>query len=302
MYPIQPPLREDKRSVNVKIAFPQQHQERMPGLEAEMNPRPIAENSEYAGSGRLSGKTAIITGGDSGIGRAVAYAFAKEGADLAILYLNEEQDARETKQRVEQLGRKCFAIPADLRQEKTAKEAVAKAIEGLGKLDILVNNCAVQFLQNCITDITQQQLEDTFQTNVFAHFYVTKAALGAMKCGSCIINTTSVTAYAGSPKLLDYSATKGAVLTFTRSLALQLAEKGIRVNGVAPGPVWTPLIPASFPAAEVETFGADKNTVPMQRAGQPFEIAGCYVFLASDESAYMSGQVLHPNGGQIVNG
>jgi NAD(P)-dependent dehydrogenase (short-subunit alcohol dehydrogenase family) len=301
MYPKTPPAGKDKRTVEVPLAFPQQHQNQMPGEESEMTPRPISENVDYPKGVRLLNKSAVITGGDSGIGRAIAYAFAKEGADVAILYLNEKNDAAETQKHVEELGRKCFPIQADLRQEQPTKQAVEQAVQFLGKLDVLINNCAVQYLQNSIADITEQQLENTFRSNFYSYFFATKAALPYLKEGSCIINTTSITAYAGSPKLLDYSATKGAIVAFTRSLSLSLADKGIRVNAVAPGPTWTPLIPSSFPSAEVETFGGEvEKAIPLKRAGQPFEVAGSFVFLASDESKYMSGQVLHPNGGQIV--
>ena len=302
MYPIMPPIRKDKRTTEATIAFPQQHQDQMPGMEHLMNPRPISENPDCIGHGRLLNKTAIISGGDSGIGRAIAYAYAKEGVDVAILYLNEEEDAQETKKHVEELGRKCFAIPADLRQEQTAKDAVTKAVISLGKLNILVNNCAVSYPKNSLMDITEQQLENTFRTNIFSYFYVAKAALPNLQKGSCIINTASVTAYAGSANLIDYSATKGAIVSFTRSLALSMAGLGVRVNAVAPGPTWTPFIPAAYGSAEVETFGSDSPEISLKRAGQPFEVAGSYVFLASDESMFMTGQVLHPNGGQIVNG
>lgn len=302
MIPQVPTQGSDKRTIDVPLSFPQQHQDCMPGLECNMTPRPISENTSFPAGARLSGKAALITGGDSGIGRAVAYAFAREGADVAIVYLSEDGDAEETQRHVQSMGRQCLSIRADLRQEQAAMDAVQQAVTGLGKLDILVNNCAVQTLQNSIADITEAQLDDTFRTNLYSYFFMTKAALPHLQGGSSILNTTSITAYAGSADLLDYSASKGAILSFTRSLALSLAPQGIRVNGVAPGPVWTPLIPASFAAADVETFGTAPSPPPMGRAGQPFEIAGCYVFLASDEASYISGQVLHPNGGKIVNG
>ena len=264
-----------------------------------MKPRPRAENEKHRGSGKLRNKVAIITGGDSGIGRTVAIAFAKEGADVAILYLEENKDAAETRRRVEETGRKCIAIAGDVGQEEFCQKAVEQAITGLGKIDILVNNAAEQHPQESIEKITQKQLERTFRTNIFSFFFMTKAAMKYLKKGAVIINTTSVTAYKGSPHLLDYSSTKGAITAFTRSLSQALADKGIRVNGVAPGPVWTPLIPSTFPAKEVETFGSD---VPLGRPGQPEEIAPSFVFLASDDSSYMTGQILHPNGGTVVNG
>lgn len=302
MYPIYKYLRKENICNDIFISFPAQHQDRVPGLEYLMNPKPISENSSYIGSNKLKDKVAIITGGDSGIGRAIAYAFAKEGANIAIVYLNEHKDAETTKNRVEEIGRKCLIIPADLRKEAMSVEVVKQVNECFEKIDILVNNHAVQFIQKSITDITEDQLEDTFRTNIFSYFFMTKATLPFLKRGSSIINTTSVTAYAGNPELLDYSSTKGAVLAFTRSLSLSLENQGIRVNGVAPGPIWTPLIPSSYSAKEVETFGTYTSKVPMNRAGQPFEVAPAYVFLASDDSGYMSGQILHPNGGQIVNG
>ena len=278
---------------------PPQHQDRQPGLESEMTPRPQAEDSTYQGSGKLRDKIALITGGDSGIGRAVAIAFAKEGADVAIAYLNEHDDAKETKQKVEQEGRRCVAIAGDIGDEAFCQQAVQQTVDELGKLDILVNNAAEQHPQDSIEKISAEQLERTFRTNIFSMFYLTKAVLPHLQPGSAIINTTSVTAYKGSPQLLDYSSTKGAIVAFTRSLSQSLIEKGIRVNGVAPGPIWTPLIPATFPEEKVESFGAQ---VPMQRAGQPEEIAPSYVFLASDDASYMAGQILHPNGGTVVNG
>ena len=278
---------------------PPQRQNRRPGIESEMRPRPRSEDSGHAGSGKLKNKVAIISGGDSGIGRAVAIAFAKEGADVAILYLNEHSDADETRQEVENEGRQCVAIPGDIGIEDHCRKCVDQVVEKYGKLNILVNNASEQHPQKGIEDITEEQLARTFRTNVFSYFFLTKHSLKHMGEGSCIINTSSVTAYRGSPQLLDYSATKGAEIAFTRSLSLSLADRGIRVNGVAPGPIWTPLIPSTFPPEKVEKFGTD---TPMKRAGQPEEVAPCYVFLASDDSSYMSGQILHVNGGEIVNG
>lgn len=277
---------------------PPQHQEQQPGIESKMTPQPKSDDAKYQGSGKLRDKVALITGGDSGIGRAVAIFFAKEGADVAIAYLNEHNDAKETKRLVEQEGRKCITLAGDVGDESFCQAAVQKTVDELGKLDILVNNAAEQHPQSSIEDISAEQLERTFRTNIFSMFYLSKAALKHLKEGSAIINTTSVTAYKGNEKLLDYSSTKGAIVAFTRSLSQSLAEKKIRVNGVAPGPIWTPLIPATFPEEQVASFG---KQVPMQRAGQPEEVAPCYVFLASDDSSYMSGQILHPNGGVVVN-
>ncbi len=276
---------------------PPQHQDQQPGIEAEMTPRPVAEDPTYRGSGKLQGKVALITGGDSGIGRAVAIAFAREGADVAISYLNEEQDAQETKRQVEEEGRRCATIAGDIGDESHCQQVVQQTVSELGKLDILVNNAAEQHPQDSIEQISAEQLERTFRTNIFSMFFLTKAALAHLGQGSAIINTTSVTAFKGSPQLLDYSSTKGAIVAFTRSLSQSLVEQGIRVNAVAPGPIWTPLIPATFPEDKVGSFGAD---VPMKRPGQPEELAPSYVFLASDDSSYISGQVLHPNGGTIV--
>ena len=278
---------------------PPQHQKRQPGREYKMKPRPRAEDERHRGTGKLQDKVAVITGGDSGIGRAVAIAFAKEGADISIVYLEEKRDANETKRLVEEQGRECVLIEGDVGQEGFCREAVAQTVKEFGKLDILVNNATEQHPQDSIGRITEKQLERTFRTNIFSFFFMVKAAMKHLKKGAVIINTTSVTAYKGSGHLLDYSSTKGAITSFTRSLSQALADKCIRVNGVAPGPVWTPLIPSTFPAKEVETFGSD---VPLGRAGQPEEIAPSYVFLASDDSSYMTGQVLHPNGGTIVNG
>ena len=278
---------------------PPQHQRQQPGREHKMKPRPQAEDEKYRGSGKLQDKVAIITGGDSGIGRAVAIAFAKEGADVSVVYLEEQKDANETKHLVEKHGRKCLLIEGDVGQEDFCRKAVDQTAKQFGRIDILVNNAAEQHPQDSIEKITEKQLERTFRTNIFSFFFMTKAAMKYLKKGAAIINTTSVTAYKGSAHLLDYSSTKGAITSFTRSLSQALADKCIRVNGVAPGPVWTPLIPSTFPAKEVATFGSD---VPLGRAGQPEEIAPSYVFLASDDSSYMTGQVLHPNGGSIVNG
>ncbi len=278
---------------------PPQHQEQQPGSEEEMTPKPKFDDSAHKGSDKLLGKVAIITGGDSGIGRAVAIAFAKEGADVAVMYLNEHEDAEKTQQLVKELGRDCLTIAGDIGDESFCKQAIQQVIDKFGHLDILVNNAAEQHPQESIEDISAEQLERTFRTNIFSMFYLTKAALPHLKEGSAIINTTSVTAYQGSPELLDYSSTKGAIVAFTRSLSKSLVEKGIRVNGVAPGPIWTPLIPATFPEEKVAKFG---KQVPMQRAGQPEEVASCYVFLASNDASYMAGQILHPNGGTVING
>ncbi|MDP5338527.1 MAG: SDR family oxidoreductase [Nodularia sp. (in: cyanobacteria)] len=274
-------------------------QQKPPGKESEMQPKPKADDPQYQGSGKLNNKVALITGGDSGIGRAVAIAFAKEGADVAIVYLNEHDDAKETKHLVEKQGRRVVAIAGDITDETFCQQAVEQTVEQLGKLDILINNAAEQHPKENIEEITKEQLERTFSTNIFSMFYLTKAAMKHLKAGSAIINTTSVTAYKGNAKLLDYSSTKGAIVAFTRSLSQNLVDKEIRVNAVAPGPIWTPLIASTFPADQVATFG---KQVPMQRAGQPEEVAPSYVFLASDDASYMTGQVLHPNGGSIVNG
>ena len=278
---------------------PRQHQQRRPGREHKMKPRPKSDDEKYRGSGKLRNKVAIITGGDSGIGRAVAVAFAKEGADVAIVYLEEHKDANETKRLVEENGRRCLLMSGDVGQEDFCRKAVGQTVKELDKIDILVNNAAEQHPQESIEKITEKQLERTFRTNIFSYFFMTKAAMKYLSKGGAIINTTSVTAYKGSAHLLDYSSTKGAITAFTRSLSQALADKRIRVNGVAPGPIWTPLIPSTFPPEEVETFGSD---VLLGRPGQPEEIAPSYVFLASDDSSYMTGQILHPNGGTVVNG
>ncbi len=286
---------KQKRSVKT---LPPQKQDRQPGLQSDMRPQPTSERPDYQGSDKLRGRVAIITGGDSGIGRAVAVAYAHEGADSLIAYFDEHDDARETVRLVEEAGRRCIAVAGDIGEPDTAAQLVARALEAFGRIDIVVNNAAEQHLEASIEDIDAKQVEKTFRTNVFAMFHLSRAALPHLKRGACIVNTASVTAYRGSPKLLDYSASKGAIVSFTRSLSQQLIERGIRVNAVAPGPIWTPLIPASFDADAVSEFGGD---VPMKRPGQPAEVAPCFVFLASQDSSYMSGQVLHPNGGEIVN-
>lgn len=294
MIPKYPYFGQETKCKQVPITFPPQHQDTQPGLEYVMNPIPISDNPDYKGSGKLTDKVAIITGGDSGIGRAVAIGFAKEGADVAIVYLYERQDAETTQQMVEKYGRRCLLIEGDLRYPDFSVEAVRRTVEHYGKINILVLNQAVQFPQKCIMDITNEQLEDTYRTNIFPHFYMTKAALPYLCSGSSIISTTSVTAYAGAPLLVDYSSTKGAVVSFTRSLSLQLVGCGIRVNAVAPGPIWTPLIVSSYSEEYVKTFGLETL---MKRAGQPFELAPTYIYLASDDSSFVTGQVLHVNGG-----
>ncbi|SDD31191.1 NAD(P)-dependent dehydrogenase, short-chain alcohol dehydrogenase family [Paenibacillus sp. UNCCL117] len=282
-----------------KQTVPPQHQDRQPGLESEMTPKPVAVDRSYKGSGKLQGKVAIITGGDSGIGRAAAVCYAAEGANLAIVYLDEHEDAKETKRLIEEQGGECLLIAGDIGEASFCEEVVKQTVDKFGRLDILVNNAAEQHPQQSLEDISQEQLEKTFRTNIFSMFYLTKAALPLLKEGSAIINTTSVTAYRGHPELLDYASTKGAIVAFTRSLSQNVIEKGIRVNAVAPGPIWTPLIPSTFDAKKTSEHGA---AAPMKRPGQPEELGPAYVFLASDDSSYMAGQVLHLNGGEIING
>ncbi|MFF2090637.1 SDR family oxidoreductase [Paenibacillus sp. NPDC058174] len=296
-FPVYPYIGWERHCTDVPVVFPPQHQNRHPGYEYVMNPRPISDNPAYIGSGKLKDKVAIVTGGDSGIGRAVAIAFAKEGADLVIPYLDEHQDAAETKLMIEKLGRRCVVIAADLRLEEACSSVVALTIKHFGRLNILVNNHGVQFHQPSIMDITQEQLMNTFQTNIISFFSMVKAALPHLQAGSTIVNTSSDTAYSGMANMIDYTATKGAIVSFTRSLSLSLAASGIRVNAVAPGPIWTPLIPSAFTAEETRTFGTE---VPMRRPGQPFELAPAYVWLASDDSSYVSGQIIFVNGGSIV--
>ncbi len=280
---------------------PKQSQQKQPGIQSEMKPQPRSIREDYVGSGKLEGKVALISGGDSGIGRSVAVMFAREGADIAFVYLNEKEDAEQTRSLVESEGRVCLPIKADIGKAASCKSAVAKTVKKFGRLDVLVNNAAEQHPQDDIDAITEKQLIATFSTNVFPMFYLTQAALPHLKehTGSSIINTTSVTAYRGSPGLLDYAASKGAIVAFTRSLSQKLVDDGIRVNAVAPGPIWTPLIPATFDKAKVSKFGSD---TPMGRAGQPDECGSCYVFLASADASYITGQVLHPNGGEVING
>lgn len=278
--------------------LPPQSQRRQPGREHLMHPEPDFR-PRFPGSGRLKDKVALITGGDSGIGRACCVLFAREGADVAIVYLEEDKDAQTTKDLVAKEGRRALLLKGDVGTQRFCKTAVKRCIDEFGHLDVVINNAAEQHTQDELIDIPPEQLKKTFETNVFGYFFMTQAALPHLKEGSTIVNTTSVTAYRGSDHLIDYSATRGAIVSFTRSLAKSLVEKGIRVNGVAPGPIWTPLIPSSFRKDEVAKFG---QNVPMGRPGQPYEVATCHLFLACAESSYMSGQVLHPNGGEIVNG
>ena len=276
--------------------FPDQDQEQ-PAKQSKMHPEPQIIRDNYKGSGKLKGKNVLITGGDSGIGRSVAVHFAREGANIAIIYLNEDEDALKTKKMVEKEGRKCYIIEGDLKDEKFCRKALDEAINAIGHLNILVNNAAVQFPKDKIENISIEQLQTTFETNIYPYFYIVKEAVQKLKEGDVIINTTSVTAYRGSEHLLDYSSTKGAIVSFTRSLSKMLAPKKIRVNGVAPGPIWNPLIPATFD--DVTEFGQE---TPMGRAGQPSEVAPAYVFLASEDSSYITGQVIHVNGGEIIGG
>jgi NAD(P)-dependent dehydrogenase (short-subunit alcohol dehydrogenase family) len=284
---------------NEKMGSPPPQRQELPGKEREMRPRPESQAREYRAAGKLQDQVALITGGDSGIGRAVAVAFAKEGAHVAVVFRHEREDAEETRELVEQQGRQCLLLQGDVGSSAFCQKAVDRTVDEFDRLDILVNNAAEQHVAEKLEDISDEQLERTFRTNIFGYFYMARAALPHLGSSGRIINTTSVTAYLGNPRLIDYSATKGAIVAFTRSLAVALAERGVRVNGVAPGPVWTPLIPATFSEKDVSEFGG--NT-PLGRPGQPDEVAPCFVFLASDDSSYMTGQVLHPNGGKIVNG
>lgn len=264
-----------------------------------MTPRPQSEKANYKAAGKFEGKVVLITGADSGIGKATAIALAKEGADVAVVYLSEDQDANETKKQIEDEGRNCLLIKGDVGDKQFCTEAVAKTVKEFGKLDVLINNAGEQHPQQNIEDISEEQLVKTFRTNIFAMFFMSQAAMPHLQKGSSIINTASVTAYKGQPQLLDYSSTKGAIVSFTRSLSMNVAQKGIRVNAVAPGPIWTPLIPSTFPAEKVEKFGSD---VPLARSGEPAEVAPAYIFLASDDASYITGQTIHVNGGTVVNG
>ncbi len=276
--------------------FPEQSQ-RQPGKQDKMMPKPEIIRKNYKGSEKLKNKVALITGGDSGIGRSVAVHFAREGANIAIVYLKEDKDAQKTAEMVKKEGRDCLVLSGDLKKESFCKEVVEKTVDHFGKLNLLVNNAAVQFPKDSLEEIDFSQIKDTFETNIYPHFNITKAALSHLSKGDVIINTSSVTAYRGSDHLLDYASTKGAIVSFTRSLSANLAKKNIRVNGVAPGPIWTPLIPATFD--DISDFGQD---TPLGRAGQPSEVAPAYVFLASDDSSYITGQFIHVNGGEIIGG
>ena len=287
-------MESKKQSVNIPQTQPR------PGIQEEMKQQPVSERPEEQSCNKLKDRIALITGGDSGIGKAVALLFAKEGADVAIVYLSEDEDANDTKTKIEKKHkRKCVLIKGDISEEKFCSEAVKKTIETYGRIDILVNNAAMQIEAKELADIKTENLVKTFQTNIFSMFWITKNVLPHMKKGSAIVNSTSVTAYRGSPELMDYASTKGAIVAFTRSLSTNLVKKGIRVNAVAPGPIWTPLITSSFDEKKVAEHGSKS---PMERPGEPAEVAPCYLFLASDDSSYMSGQVLHPNGGEIING